>query len=152
MPALFMLMGLPGSGKRRLAKRLEAERPALLLSAGDWIARIDADASDTQCWRAVHALQLDVAEHVLRLGSDVVLDSEFLHRADRDLARERALAAGADAHLIFLDPPIEELVHGLEVRHGELPPDTPPITRSDLELCASRLERPAADEPLWTWG
>jgi predicted kinase len=151
MAALFMVMGLPGSGKEQLARRLEAERPALLLSTDEWVTRLASEDDDAERRRAVHALQLDVAETVLRLGSDVILECGFLHRADRDLARERALAAGAEAHLIFLDPPIDDLVRGLHVRHGELPPEAPPL-RAQLEMCASRLERPAPDEPLWTWG
>jgi predicted kinase len=152
MAALFMLMGLPGSGKDQLAKRLEAERPALLLSSDDWMTRIVGEVEDAERRRAVQALQLDLAEEVLRLGADVILEFGFLDRADRDRARERALAAGAEAHLIFLDPPIDELVRGLEVRHGELPPESPPLLRARLEMCSSRIERPAPDEPLWTWG
>jgi len=35
MASLFMLMGLPGSDKTQLARRLESERPALLLSEVD---------------------------------------------------------------------------------------------------------------------
>jgi predicted kinase len=152
MAALFLLMGVPGTDKAQLARRLESERPALRLSPDAWTSRIAGEDADAARRQAVYALQLDVAESVLRLGSDVILESEFLHRADRDQARERALAAGAETHLIFVNPPIDELLHGLTVRHGELPPETPPLSRSELEICVSRLEQPAPDEPLWTWG
>jgi predicted kinase len=152
MASLFMLMGVPGSGKTMLAKRLESERPALLLSSDDWMSKLVGDGHDLDRRRAVHAVQLDLAESVLRLGSDVILESGFFHRAERDNARERAMAAGAEAHLIFLDPPTQECADGLEVRHGELPPETTQVSRQDRELCASRLERPEPDEPVWTWG
>jgi predicted kinase len=152
MASLFMLMGVPGSGKSMLAKRLESERPALLLSSDDWMSKIVGDGCDAERRQAVHAMQLDLAESVLRLGSDVILESGFFHRAERDHVRERALAAGAEAHLIFLDPPAEDRADGLEVRHGELPPGAPQSLRGNRELCASQLERPAPDEPLWTWG
>jgi len=152
MASLFMLMGLPGSGKTQLARRLEAERPALLLSPDVWMSRIVGDGYDAERRRAVQAVQLDLAESVLRLGADVILEFGFFHRTDRDSARERALAAGAEAHLIFLDPPLDELSHRLDERNGALPPNTFPVSREHLEQCASWLERPQPDEPLWTWG
>ena len=46
MATLFMLMGLPGSGKTTLARRLERERPALVLSPDVWMSRIVGDGYD----------------------------------------------------------------------------------------------------------
>jgi predicted kinase len=152
MASLFMLMGLPGSDKTQLARRLESERPALLLSEDAWMSRIVGDDDDVGRRQAVQAVQLDLAENVLRLGSDVILEFGFLHRAERDAARERALAAGAEAHLIFLDPPANDLSAGLEARHGEVSPDAPAISRREHDLGAGRLAGPEPDEPLWTWG
>ncbi|MCA6241071.1 MAG: ATP-binding protein, partial [Phenylobacterium sp.] len=80
MATLFMLMGLPGSGKTTLARRLEHERPALVLSPDVWMSRIVGDGYDFKRREAVHEVQLEVAERVLRLGSDVVLDFGFFHR------------------------------------------------------------------------
>jgi predicted kinase len=37
MPTLFLTCGLPGSGKTTLAKQIEAERPALRLTADEWL-------------------------------------------------------------------------------------------------------------------
>ena len=37
MPTLFLTCGLPGSGKTTLAKRIEQERPALRLTADEWL-------------------------------------------------------------------------------------------------------------------
>ena len=46
MATLFMMMGLPGSGKTTLARRLERERPALVLSLNVWMSRIVGDGYD----------------------------------------------------------------------------------------------------------
>ena len=145
MATLFMMMGLPGSGKTTLAHRLERERPALVLSPDVWMSRIVGDGYDFKRREAVTEVQLEVAERVLRLGSDVVLDFGFFHRSDRDEARARARAAGAQAQLVFLDPPIQELVRRVEARNAALPPDTFPVSREHVELCATWLERPQAD-------
>lgn len=144
-----MLMGLPGSGKTTVARRLETERPALLLSPDVWMAQIVKDGYDAERREAVKAIQLDLAERVLRLGRDVVLEFGFFHRVERDAARARAVAAGATAHLIFLDPPFSELLRRLEARNTALPPDTFPVSKEHLELCVTWLERPGPDEALW---
>ena len=71
MASLFMLMGLPGSGKTMFAQRLEVERQALLLSPDVWMARIVGDGYDAERRQAVKAVQLDLAERILNLGRDV---------------------------------------------------------------------------------
>jgi predicted kinase len=116
------------------------------------MARIVGDGYDFKRREAVHAVQLELAESALRLGYDVVLEFGFFHRSDRDAARARAKAAGAEAHLIFLDPPMDELVRRIEARNTALPPDTFPVSREHLELCAIWLERPEEDEALWGEG
>jgi predicted kinase len=152
MAALFMLMGLPGSGKTTIARRMEVERPALLLAPDVWMARIVRDGYDAERRKAVQAVQLDLAERILSLGCDVVLEFGFFRRAERDVARARAQTVGAMAYLIFLDPPFAELLRRIEARNLVRPPDTFPVSKEHLELCATWLERPGPDEPLWPMG
>jgi predicted kinase len=135
--ALFMLMGLPGSGKTTLARRLEAERPALHLAPDLWMARIVGDGYDAERREAVQAVQLDLAARVLSLGCDVILEFGFFRRAERNAAQARAQAVGAEAHLIFLDPPFSDLLQRLEACNLALPPDTFPVSKEHLELCES---------------
>ena len=149
MAALFMLMGLPGSGKTTFARRLEAERSAVLLEPDVWMARIVGDGYDAERRQAVKAIQLELAERILSLGRDVILEFGFFSRAERDEARARASAVGALAHLVFLDPPFAELLRRVSARNSELPPDTFPVSKEHLELCATWLERPMPDEALW---
>ena len=149
MAALFMLMGLPGSGKTTFARRLEAERSALLLAPDIWMARIVGDGYDAERRNAVKAVQLDLAERILSLGCDVILEFGFFRRAERDDTRARAQRVGATAHLVLLDPPFAELLQRVEARNSKLPPDTFPVSKEHLELCATWFERPGPDEPLW---
>ncbi|WP_425516064.1 AAA family ATPase [Rhizobium leucaenae] len=96
-------MGLPGSGKTTIGKRLERECPALLLSPDVWMARVVRNGYDADRRRAVQQLQLELADRVLRLGRDVVLEFGFFRRVERDVARTVASKAGAETQLIFLE-------------------------------------------------
>ena len=94
MPVLFLLCGLPGSGKTTLAMRLERERPALRLTPDEWIGALAIDSHDEEKRAAVEALQWEVAAQALVLGVDVVLDWGFWSRSERDdSGRERRHSA-----------------------------------------------------------
>ena len=149
MATLFMLMGLPGSGKSTLARRLESAQAAVVLTPDVWMARIVGDGYDAPRREAVKALQADLAERLLTVGCNVVMDSGFFSRRERDAARALAHRVGAVARLIFLDVAFEELWRRIEARNAELPPDTFAIPRAHLELCAGWFERPDPDETLW---
>ena len=146
MATLFMMMGLPGSGKTTLARQIEREEKALLLEADAWMAQIVREPFDFNRLKSVHSVQLDIARRVLALGLNVVLDLGFFLRSDRDAGRRVAQDAEANTRLIFLDPPLKELVRRLEARNKALPPNTFHITMEHLERCISWLERPDADE------
>jgi len=47
MATLFLICGLPGSGKTTLAKQLELAHSALRLCPDEWIATLMGDVTDT---------------------------------------------------------------------------------------------------------
>lgn len=149
MARLFILMGLRGSGKTTLARRLEAEHSAVVLTPAVWMARIVGDGYDAPRREAVKALQSELAERLLQIGCNVVMDAGFFSRSERDAARAMAERVEAEARLIFLDAPFEDLWRRVEARNRDLPPDTFAIPREHLERCAEWLERPGDDESLW---
>ena len=143
---LFLMVGLPGSGKTTLAKRLEIERGALRLGPDEWMSRIVGDGYDAARREAVQTVQWEIAQRVLTLGLDVILEFGFFRRAERDLYRAGARAVGAEVQVCFLDAPREELLRRLAQRNADLPPDTFGVSPEHLDLCATWLERPTADE------
>ena len=147
MPTLFLICGLPGSGKSTVAKQLESERRALRLTPDEWMERIIGTGYDEEKRAAIESLQWDIAQRLLSRGVDVVLESGFWSRTERDQVRARAKELGAEARRIFLDIPREELRRRLAQRNAVLPPDSKFLVNlSDLDVCAKMFQRPTPDE------
>jgi predicted kinase len=150
VPTLFLMVGLPGSGKTTLAKQLEAEHNALRLTPDKWIPILYGDDLDQATLDSVRDpvenMQWQVAARALALGVNVILDFGFWGRGERDDFRARAAALGAQSQICFLDVPHEELSARLAARNADLPPDTFHVTQAQLDLWASWFKPPTLDE------
>ena len=150
MATLFLICGLPGSGKTTLAKQLEISRPALRLCPDEWIAPLLADVTDIaeldRLRAPVESLQWDVAKRVLDLGAEVVLENGFWSRDERTSYRLQAEALGAQVELRYLNVGRDELWARLSKRNANLPPGTFVVKEDQLDLWLSWFEPPTSDE------
>lgn len=148
MATLFLLCGLPGSGKTTVARQLERDRPALRFGEDDWVTPLygSEGVHDDAKREAIKGLQWRVAVQVARLGIDVVLDWGAWSRSERDELRTRALADGIELAVIYLDVPRDELKRRLAARNAALPPDTFHVTPEMLDEYWAVFEPPDADE------
>jgi predicted kinase len=150
VPTLFLMVGLPGSGKTTLAKQLEAEHNALRLTPDEWIPILYGDDLDQATLDSVRdpveTMQWQVAARALALGVNVILDFGFWGRGERNDFRARAAALGAHSKICFLDVPQEELSARLAARNADLPPGTFHVTQAQLDLWASWFKPPTLDE------
>lgn len=144
-PALWVLCGLPGSGKSTLGRRLEAEHGVVRLCPDEWLHELGLADRGWAARGAVERLQKQLAERLLSAGIDVAVEDGFWLRIQRDEMRALAEHAGADAVVVFLDEPLDELWRRIEHRNGS--PATFTVTRAELEDWAGWLEPPADDEP-----
>lgn len=147
MPTLFLLIGLPGAGKTTLARRLETEYAALRLTPDEWMNPLfGAGESRDRRWILESQLLWGVAARALTLGVNVILDYGCWAREERDFFRSRAAELQVCFELHVLDVPLDILWRRLEARNLDLPPDTFPVTRAELETWAGWYEVPAPEE------
>ena len=122
MATLHLMVGLPCSGKTTLARALEQKYSALRLTPDEWQVRLfGQDATDPEHdarHGLIEALQWEVAERALALGTNVILDFGFWAREEREDFRARAKQLGASSEVHFLDVPSDELLRRLADRNA----------------------------------
>lgn len=145
-PRLFVVCGLPGSGKSTRARALEDSADAVRLSPDEWMASLAIDVFDSPARDRIERLQWQLAQRLLRLGVSVVIEWGTWRRTERDALREGAQQLGAEAELHYVDAPLDLLWQRIRKRGSEQQWGWRALTRKDLESYASVFERPDADE------
>ncbi|MBL8061666.1 MAG: ATP-binding protein [Anaerolineales bacterium] len=150
MTTLFLICGLPGSGKTTLAKKLEVSERALRLCPDEWIAILLADPNDIpeldRLRSPIEAIQWETAKRALTLQVSVILEWGFWSRRERDYYRTEAEALGANLRLYYLDIEVEELWNRLEKRNSELLSGAFMVTKENLEKWSKFFELPVDEE------
>ncbi len=139
---LAIVCGLPGAGKTTAALVLEGELDAVRFSADDWMIRLGIDLFASAARDSIEDIQRVLAERLLRLGGQVIVEWGTWGRSERDRLRTMARAAGAAVELRFVDAPIDVLwqrveARGLEARHGSRS-----LTRADMLGYAQMFQAP----------
>ena len=136
-----MMIGLPCSGKTTLARQIAGENNALLLSTDAWHLRLYGNDLGQECHMANHrkieSLLWEVAERVLALGCDVILDFGFWMRQQRDLYKSKAEAVGAECVYHYLNVPMEELRRRIRERNINPPEGSFPIPLEMMDMYIS---------------
>ncbi len=123
-PTLYLLVGLPGSGKTTLALEIEAERTALRLSPDEWMLPLFG-ASDPDGLRDVlEGRLLWVAHRALRGGLDVVVDFGLWGRDERAALADLARHAGARCEVLHCRVDEAERRARIDARWSESPGTT----------------------------
>ena len=151
MPTLFMMCGLPGSGKTTLARQMEREGRILRLSPDEWIEPIFGTQDHTinpklaeERRARIETLQWDMTARTLALGVDVILENGFWSKTERQMYRARAESLGAKVKILFVDAAHEELWRRIEKRNKE--PDAFIISRKEFDSWLPFFEPPTSDE------
>ena len=144
------MVGLPCSGKSTRARALGEEFNALVLTPDLWQLKLFGDdvgdpAHDAR-HTAVEEIMWDVAERVLAMGGDVVLDFGFWSREERDDFRARARRLGVGFRLHFMDVPVPELFARMEARNRVRDGRTYFIPREEMEKYIPLFESLHPDE------
>jgi predicted kinase len=94
----------------------------------------------------IETLMWQVAERVLEMGKDVILDYGFWAREEREDFRERANKLGAASEVHFTDASREELFTRMEQRNAASLPNVFHIYPEDLSKWWNFFQRPDPDE------
>ncbi len=145
-----MLMGLPGSGKTTLAKKLEKLTGAERLSSDDYRLRMFPDPTFTQEEHDNLYRILDHnVDHLLATGKSVIYDANLNRRMHREEKYQLAKKHNARVVLWWLKTP-DDLSKRRRIddqNHILLPKDTTP--EQLFERVAGVFEAPEADEPCY---
>lgn len=149
-PTLYMLCGLPGSGKTTRAKELEAAGKGIVFSADQWVWQLYPDdveaAARDERKGIVEQVQWELVERLLTNGTSIILDWGVWARTERDHYRKRARDLGAVVRTVFVDAPIETLHKRVATRNLNLPPGTFSISAEELDEWAVLFEPPTSEE------
>jgi len=148
-PTLFMLVGLPATGKTTRAKEIESEYSALRFTPDEWIVFLYGENLDRPTRDAVRdpmeLLQWQPAKRALEIGCNVVLDWGFWAKNQREAYRKEAENLGAKVKIEFLDASLDELWSRISTR-PESSKGTLGITREELEQWSKVIEPPTPEE------
>ena len=150
-PILFLMVGLPASGKTVRARQLAAEHGALRLTADEWALSLFGQEDrhqarpDGKRWLLEGRL-VALAIDALRLRLSVVLDFGLWSRDERSALRWMAAAAGASCQIVYL--PVEREVQWSRIQHRwkHTPELTFPMAEAELDPWRDQFEVPDADE------
>jgi predicted kinase len=150
MPTLHLMHGFIGSGKTTYAKKLEADLPALRLNNDEWMVALfgvnPPQESFSSHYEAIKELQLDMAERVLVLGRDVILDYGFWSLAWRNEVRQKAMQWGVPFRFYAMITPIEECRRRVLARTEALPHGNLVIDANAFDELWQRFEPMGEDE------
>jgi predicted kinase len=147
-PTLYVLCGLPFSGKSSLGRALAAHVGGAVVSFDALFVEHGAELGRRlempEVWRAIRELAGRQIEAVLRRGVSVVYDNTNFRVEHREALRSVALAAGARVVVVHVDTPLAVIAarRAANARTGE----RADIADADLTLVRELWQVPRAEE------
>src|SRR5919107_3101710 len=120
-PTLFLTVGLPGTGKTTVARRIEAEQRALRLTKDEWVKALYGPENPSSAQDVIEGRLITVGLRALELGIGVVIDYGLWSRDERSALRQAAADRGAQVELHYLELDPAEQQRRLDRRQVEAP-------------------------------
>ena len=145
-PTLLLTVGLPGSGKTTLAKRVAEERRVLRLTPDEWMAPLFQDSDADGRRDILEGRMIWTAYEVLRSGASVILDFGCWSSDERYAIRAVAQTAGAGFALAYVAIAEAERRARAARRWRERPDSTFAMTEADHDRFLALFQPPTPDE------
>lgn len=150
-PKVHLLFGMPGCGKTSFATKLAASGRSVALSHDEWIVGLlgpQPSSEDFQRFAApAHELLWRQAEKIVAAGCDVALDFGFWTRAERDAARARVRAMGAEPHCYAFECTVEDAWRRIQRRNADAATASIHISEATFNALVAKVEPLMPDEP-----
>lgn len=146
MATLFVLIGLPGSGKTTRARELEAEHAAIRFTPDEWMIPLFGSDNPARQRDVLEGRFVSVARQALNNGISVVLDFGVWQRNEREALKSLAIETDSSCELIYLPIDPVEQRRRIEQRFAATPESTLYMSEEDLLRYSDWFEEPTSDE------
>lgn len=145
-PVLYVLVGLPGSGKTTRAREIEKTYCALRLSPDEWMIPLFGDSQAGGKRDVVEGRLIWVALRAIQAGICAILDFGLWGRDERSALVWLAESLGAQASVVYMD--VEESVQVARTSSRFIAAPDTTFEMSAEQLASSRafFQVPADDE------
>jgi predicted kinase len=144
---MFLMVGLPGSGKTTRARELAMSHDALRLTPDEWHLPLFGESLRADGKRDIlEALLITVALRTLRLGTSVVLDFGLWGRDERSALRWLASLVGVSCRVVYLPVDLEVQLGRIAHRQATMAHETFPMPESEVVTWRTQFQAPDAAE------
>jgi predicted kinase len=143
---MFVLIGLPASGKTTRARQLEIDFDALRLTPDDWMFPLFGDPQPEGKRDILEGRLISLSLWALKRGINVIMDFGVWARDERSALRHLAESVGASCELIYLEIGEEENIKRITERPTGAAVSTFEISIGDLAKYRAFFQVPTVEE------
>jgi len=143
---MFVMVGLPASGKTSRARELASAWSALRLTPDEWMIPLFGQEQPEGKRNVLEGRLIWLALSALRIGVNVVLDFGVWGKDERSALRALAASVGATSELVYLQVDEEEQWRRVRPRSLSDAATTFGMTKADLERWRRIFQPPDATE------
>ena len=143
---LFLMVGLPGSGKTTRAREIERTHYALRFSPDEWMIPLFGESDSGGKRDVLEGRLIWVALRAIQAGISAVLDFGFWGQDERSALVWLAEALGAHTSVVYLAVDEATQLARIEARFMTAPEATFPVSAEELASWRAFFQVPTDDE------